>query len=91
MSTTYENLGGTRLYATEHSTKIDLAVDVIDADNVNDYECQYITIAQDLNAAQLCRLAEELIRIASYVSDDAENTLNTYNVEYNRSKSTQIH
>ena len=47
-------------------------------------------IANDLNASQLCHLAEELIKIASYVSDDPERLLAAYNVDYNRPNYTKV-
>lgn len=87
MSTEYENLASTRLTAYEHSTKIDLYVtEVIEEEEkvIEHY------IANDLNASQLCHLAEELIKIASYVSDDPERLLAAYNVDYNRPNYTKV-
>ena len=87
MSTEYENLAGTELTAYEHSSKIDLYVfeSIQGTDEVLEHY-----IARDIDAAQLCRLAEELIKIASYISEDPQNTLETYNVDYNKSKAGGI-
>jgi len=86
MSTEYENLAGTELTAYEHSSVMDLyVVEVVSEEDLIEH-----FIARDLDAAQLCKLAEELIKVASYISEDPENTLSTYNVDYNKSKSGLI-
>lgn len=75
MSTEYENLANTKLTAWEHSSLIDLYVDQSDG-----------IIKENMDSKQLCELAEELIKLASYISEDSQEILNAYGIDYNNPK-----
>lgn len=58
--------------AHEQSCKISLCVERADG---------YL-VGKEMNHDQLCALIAELVRVASYISSDPEETLKKFNVNY---------
>jgi len=75
MSTEYHLISGPTysLELEEHSSVVDIYISSI---------FKNIIIAQNLDAEQLCELAEKIIKVASYIVTDPNVILDKYNVRY---------
>ena len=74
MSTEYEVLGD--LVAVESSAQIDLGLST-------GMNCTgYMTLMRDIDENQMRKMIVNLVKIGSYISDDPEEFLQRFNVDY---------